>query len=161
VAPRCGDRIKVTGAPAAWALSLLVPRRGNSSRLGLVLALLALLAQIAGSGLHPPALTGSVNGADKLAIALGAHALCLAPNSAMPERPAPADKAPDEHHDFPACCVWHGVTSAILARAALAEPLTFVSIRVAFHSPAADVPARKPGSTRARAPPIGAKHLAT
>jgi len=151
----------VTGAPAASALSLLVPRGGNSSRLGLVLALLALLAQIAGTGLHPPALIGSVDGAGKLAIALGAHALCLAPNSTIPEQPAPADKAPDEHHDFGACCAWHGVTSAVLTRAALHEPLTFVAIRVAFASAPADVSARKPGSTRARAPPIGAKHLAT
>ena len=79
-----------------------------------------------------------------------------------PEQPAPADKAPKEHHDFAACCVWHGVAGAVLARAALVEPLTFVSIRVAFASPPADIPARKPGSTRARAPPIGAhapRHL--
>jgi hypothetical protein len=151
----------VTGAPAASASSLLVPRGGNSSRLGLVLALLALLAQIAGPGLHRPALIGSVNGAGKLAIALGAHALCLAPDSTTPEQPAPADQAPNEHHDFAACCVWHSVNGAVLARAALVEPLTFVSIRVAFASSPADIPARKPGSTRARAPPIGAKHLAT
>jgi hypothetical protein len=160
VASRCGDRVKVTGVPAALASSLLVPRGGNSSRPGLVLALLALLAQIAGPGLHPPTAIGSVNGADKLALALGAHALCLAPNSATPGQPVPADKAPDDHHDLAACCVWHGVASAVLGRAALVEPLTFVSIRVAFASPPADIPARKPGNTRARAPPIGAKHLA-
>ena len=49
VAPRCGARIEVTAAPAASASSSLVLRRGKSSRLGLVLALLALLAQIAGT----------------------------------------------------------------------------------------------------------------
>jgi hypothetical protein len=150
----------VTAAPAASASSLLVPRGGNSSCLGLVLALIALLAQIAGPGLHPPALIGSGNGAGKLAIALGAHALCLAPDSTTPERPTPDDKAPKEHHDLAACCVWHGLTSATLARAALVEPLAFVSIRVAFASSPADIPAREPGSTQARAPPMGEQHLA-
>ena len=88
----------MTAAPAASASSLLVPRGGNSSCLGLVLALIALLAQIAGPGLHPPALIGSVNGAGKLAIALGAHALCLAPDSTTPERPTPViDLAPQLH----------------------------------------------------------------
>ena len=76
VAPRRGARIEVTGVPADSASSSLALRRGKSSRLGLVLALLALLAQIAGAGLHSPALIGSANGAGKLAVAFGAHALC-------------------------------------------------------------------------------------
>jgi len=155
VAPCGGARIEVTAAPAVSASSSLALRRGKSSRLGLVIALLALLAQIAGSGLHPPALISSANGAGELAIAFGPHVLCLAPDSTEPGFPPPADNAP-KHHDFAACCSWHGSVGAVLLPAALVEPVVFAASRVAFAAPTADIPVRKSGTARARAPPLGA-----
>jgi len=159
VAPRCGARTEVIIARALSAPTLRRLRGGKNVSLGLVLALLALLAQITGAGFHHPALPAAAKDPGKLAITFGAHALCLAAESAEPGRPGPVDEAPGGHHDFAACCVWHGVTGAVLAQAALVEPLTFVSIRVAFASPSAEIPTRKRGSTRARAPPVRAKHL--
>jgi hypothetical protein len=154
--------VKVAHAPADSAASLLVLRGGNSSRLGLVLAFFVLLAQIAGPGLHPPALVSSANGAGKLAIAFGAHALCLAPDTTEPGPPAPADKAPKAHHDFAACCFWHGSIGAVLAAAAaLVKPVAFGLLHVGFAAPSADTSPHKSGTAWARGPPVGAQHLVT
>jgi hypothetical protein len=153
VAPRCGTRIEVTVTPAVSAS--LSSARGQGSRLGLVLALLALLAQIAGPGLHPPALVSSANGAGEFAIAFGAHALCLASGSTESGPATPADEAP-KHHDFAACCFWHGSIGAALAPAMLAEAIAFAAIRVVFTTPPVDIPTRRSGTARARAPPSGA-----
>ena len=154
MAPRCGARIEVTATPAVSASLSFALRRGKGSRLGLVLALLALLAQIAGPGLHPPGLVSSANGAGELAISFGEHALCLAQNSTTPEQPAPTDKAPKEHHDFAACCVWHGITGAVFARAALVEPVAFAPFHVGYAARPADIPTNLPSTVRARAPPL-------
>jgi hypothetical protein len=145
----------VTATPAVSASSSFALRLGKGSRLGLVLAFLALLAQIAGSGLHPRALISSANGAGKLAITFGEHALCLTRDSTGPGSPTPAENAP-KHHDFAACCSWHGSVGAVLPPAALVEPVVFAAFRVAFAAPTADIPARKSGTARARAPPLGA-----
>jgi hypothetical protein len=155
VAPRYGARIEVTVTPALSASFSFALRRGKGSRLGLFLALLALLAQIAGPGLHPPALVSSTNGGGELAIAFGAHALCLASDSAESGPATPVDKPPPKHHDFAACCFWHGSTGAVLAPAILAEAIAFAPIRVVFTTPPADIPTRKSGTARARAPPSG------
>jgi hypothetical protein len=144
----------MTAAPAVSASSFAL-RRGKSSCLGLVLALLALLAQIAGPGPHPPALVSSANGAGELAIAFGAHSLCLIRDSTESGPATPADKAP-KHHDFAACCSWHGSVGAVLSPAALVEPVVFAAFRVAFTAPPADIPIRLSGTVRARAPPAGA-----
>ena len=144
----------MTGAPAApWWVAR---RRRKSSRLGVVLAVVALLAQIAGPGLHARALIGPANGVGKLSFAFDAHALCLASNDTAPVPAAPADKAPKADHNFAACCVWHGAAGAVLAPAALVEPVVFAASRVAFTVPPADIPTRLPGAVRARAPPAGA-----
>jgi hypothetical protein len=145
----------VTVTPAVSVSLSFALRRGKGSRLGLVLAFLALLAQVAGPGLHPPALVSSANGAGTLAIALGAHALCLASDSTESGPATPADKAP-KHHDFAACCFWHGSVSAALAPAPLAEPIAFAAIRMSFAAKSADIPIRKSGTARARAPPLRA-----
>jgi hypothetical protein len=145
----------VTVTPAVSTPLSFALRRGEGSRLGLALAFLALLAQIAGSGLHPPILAGSANGGGKLAIAFGAHALCLTRDSTEPGSPPPADNAP-KHHDFAACCSWHNSIGAVLLPAALVEPVVFAASRVAFTAPTADIPTRKSGTPRARAPPPGA-----
>jgi len=156
VAPRHGARIEMTAARAALASSSPTRRQCESSRLGVVLAFLALLAQVAGPGLHGRALTGPANGGGKLSFDFGAHALCLAANDAAPVPAPPADKAPKTDHDFAACCFWHGSVGAVVAPAALVEPVAFAASRVAFAALLADIPSRVSGTARARAPPAGA-----
>ena len=146
----------MTGARAVLASSSPARRRSESSRFGLVLAFVAVLAQSAAPGLHPPLPIGSANDLGKLTIDFGAHALCLAPDRTAPGPPAPADKAPKADHDFAACCFWHGTVSGVLAPAALVEPVVFAASRVAFKALSADVPTYLPGTVRARAPPQGA-----
>jgi hypothetical protein len=123
--------------------------------LGLFLAIVALLAQIAGPVLHPPLRWGSANGVGDLSAILGEHALCLAPNSGGPSPTTPADKAPKTDHDFTTCCFWHGSVGFVLATAAFIERVAFARSRVAFMAPPADVPTRLAGTVRARAPPVG------
>lgn len=156
MARRRSARIEVTGAPGALEAASLARRRREHSRLGVVLAVVALLAQIAGPALHAPVLTGLAKSVDRLAIAFDEHALCLAPGSAAPDRQAPADKAPKADHNFGACCVWQGVAGAVLAPAALAEPIAFAASRVAYTAPQAEIRTRLSGTLRARAPPAGA-----
>ena len=144
----------MTGAPAAP--SSLARRRRQSARFGVVLALVALLVQIAEPGLHAPALIGPANGLGNFSFAFDAHALCLASNENGPAPAAPADKAPEADHHFAACCVWHAAAGAVLAPAALVEPVAFAASRVAFTAPPADIPTRLAGTVRARAPPAGA-----
>jgi hypothetical protein len=142
----------MTGAPGASVAASAARRGRRRSRIGLVLAVVALLAQIAGSGLHPAPI-GSANGVGKLAIAFDARALCLVPDSTAPGAPAPADKAPKAHHDFAACCVSHGSVVAVLAPAVHVEPVAFAASHVAFTAPPADIPNRLYSAARARAPP--------
>ena len=149
MAPRRSTRIEITAR-------LLAGRRRKSSRLGVVLAVVALLVQSAGLGLHVRAPIGLANGIGKFSFAFDAHALCLASNDAAPVPAAPADKAPKADHDFAACCVWHGAAGAVLAPAALVEPVAFAASPVAFTAPPADIPTRLAGAVRARAPPAGA-----
>ena len=156
MAPRHGARIEMTAARAALASSSPTRRQCESSRLGVVLAFLALLAQVAGPGLHGRALTGPANGGGKLSFDFGAHALCLAANDAAPVPAPPADKAPKTDHDFAACCFWHGSVGAVVAPAALVAPVAFAVSRVAFAAPQAGIPTRPYGTIRARAPPAGA-----
>jgi hypothetical protein len=144
--------VKVSCGTAYLASSSFALRRRERSRLGLFLAVSALLAQIAGPGLHPRALIGSANGVGRLAIVFDQHALCLAPDSAVPDPSTPADKSP-KHHDFAACCSWHGSVSAVLSPAALVEPAVFAAISIAFAAPPTDLPTRKSGTAQARAPP--------
>ena len=142
----------MTGAPAAP--SSLVRRRRQSARLGVVLALVALLVQIAEPGLHAPALIGPANGIGNFSFAFDAHALCLASNEKGPAPAAPADKAPEADHHFAACCVWHVVAGAVLARAALVEPVAFAPFHVGYAPTPADIPTNLPSTVRARAPPL-------
>jgi hypothetical protein len=132
-------------------------RANQPGRIGVVFAAIALLLQIAGPSLHPPRLLGSANGAPDFSIAFDEHALCLARNSGDSGSETPADKAPKPRdHDFAACCVWHAAAGAVLAPAALVEPVAFAASRIAFTAPLADIPTRLPGTVRARAPPLRA-----
>ena len=154
MAPGRSTRAAMTGAPATP--SSFARCRRQSPRLGVVLAVVALLVQIAGPGLHAPVLIGSANGIGYFSYAFDAHALCLASNDTTPAPAAPADKAPESDHHFAACCVWHAAAGAVLAPAALVEPVAFAASRVAFTAPPADIPTRIAGAVRARAPPGGA-----
>ncbi|HMD65115.1 MAG TPA: hypothetical protein VKG22_00510 [Stellaceae bacterium] len=106
--------------------------------------------------LHPPGVLGAANRTGDLSVAFDEHALFLAPNSEGPGPAAPADNAPKTHHDFAACCFWHGSVGALPAPAALVEFVTFAPSRVAFTAPPADTPTRRSGTARARAPPLRA-----
>jgi len=160
MAPRRSARIEVTGGRTAGASSA-ARRRCGSSRLGLVVAFVALLAQSASPGLHLPLPISSANDLGKLTIAFGAHALCLAPDSTAPGSPAPADKAPKADHDFAACCFWHGAVSGVLAPAALVEPVAFDPIRITYTPLPVDIATRLPGSVRAHASPAEPNAYAT
>jgi len=144
--------IEVTGAPAASSSSL-ARRRREHPRLRVVLAVVALLVQIASPGLHAPVRIGSTNGNSNPTIGLDEHALCLAPHNNTPAPLPPADKTPKADHDFAACCVWHAAPGAVLAPATDVEQVAFVASRVVFATPAAEIPTRFDGAVRARAPP--------
>jgi hypothetical protein len=120
-----------------------------------VFATIALLLQIAVPNLHRPSQIGFPNSAHATFVTFDEHALCLPPHRTAPGSPAPADKAPKAEHDFGACCVWHGAPGAVLAPAALVEPVAFAASRVAFTAPTADIPIRPCSAARARAPPLG------
>ena len=154
--PHRSARLEVTSAPTALAVLSFSRQRRKASPLGLILAVVALLAQIAGPSLHVPASVGSANSVATLTIAFDEHALCLAPPSTAPGPPAPTDQAPKAKHDFAACCLWHGAPGAALAPAALVEPVVFAAFRVVFTAAPAGIPNRLFGTVRARAPPAGA-----
>ena len=146
VAPHCSPRI-------ATSSSSLARRRRERPRLGVVLAIVALLVRIASPGLHAPVLIGSTNGSSNPTIGLDEHALCLAPHNKTPTPTTPADKTPKADHDFAACCVWHAAAGAVLAPAVDVEQVAFVASRVVFAGPPAEIPARFDSAVRARAPP--------
>jgi len=146
----------MTGAPAASASPSLVRRRRETSWLGLVLAVVALLVQIAGPGLHAPSPIRSPNHVGTFAVDLDPHALCRAAGSPVSLPRTPADKTPKADHDFAACCVWHAAAGAVLAPAAFVEPVVFAASRVSYTTLPADIPTRLPGAVRARAPPARA-----
>jgi len=156
MAPRHRARIAVTGAPAVSASPSLIRGRRETSCVGLVLAIVALLVQIAGPGLHAPSPIRLADHVGTFAVGLDPHALCRAPDSPASLPRTPADKTPKADHDFSACCAWHAAASAVLAPVTLVEPVAFAASRVAYTTPRADIPARLPGAVRARAPPARA-----
>ncbi len=128
----------------------------EATTLGVLLAAIALLVQIAGPMLHSPILLGSADSFGGFSALLDPHALCLAPNSEGLGPATPADKAPKTHCNFAACCFWHGSVGALPAPAALVGSVTFAPSRVAFTAPPANTPTRRSGTPRARAPPLRA-----
>jgi hypothetical protein len=121
-----------------------------------VFATIALLLQIAVPNLHRPSQIGPPNSAHATFDSFDEHALCLTPHKTAPGPSAPADKVPKAAHDFAACCVWHGAAGAVLAPAALVEPVVFAAFRVAFTAPPEDIPTGLSGTVRARGPPAEA-----
>jgi hypothetical protein len=118
-----------------------------------LLAAIALLAQIASPMLHSPVLRVSEHSFADVSAAVDPLALCLAPGGGVPDPAAPADRAPDPDHGCAACCFWHGSVGAVCNPTVPGEPIAFAQIRVAFTAPPADVPIRRSSVVRARAPP--------
>jgi hypothetical protein len=127
------------------------PRSG----LGQVLAAIVLLLQIAIPAVHPSGPFRFASDAVDLSAAFDEHALCLSGGRGKSE--TPSDQTPKPlHHEFAACCFWHGNTTLAVTSAASLEPVAFARSRVVF-TPSAQVPARRlTGAIGARAPPIQA-----
>src|SRR5216683_6500352 len=125
--------------------------------LGLVLAAIALLLQVAVPILHSPVLVGSAEKAGDLAAGFDEHALCLAQGRGDPGSGTPADQAPQPRdHDLAACCSWHGSTTFALVPSTIIERVAFARSGVAFTSPTEVARPRPAGIIRARAPPVRA-----
>ena len=122
---------------------------------GPVLAAIALLLQIALPALHPPVPLGSAGGLGKFSGAFDEHALCLAPDPG--DARTPADQAPKPvHHEFAACCFWHGNAALAVAPAAPLESVAFASSSIVFTPFRQIVRPRLTGAVGARAPPARA-----
>ena len=124
-------------------------------RLGQVLAAIALLLQTALPGLHTPVPSGFTSAAGEFSAGLDQHALCLAPRAGDSE--TPSDQAPKPlHHEFAACCFWHGNTGLALTPAAALESVAFTRSGVVFAPWKQVSPRRLTGAIGARAPPAQA-----
>jgi hypothetical protein len=125
--------------------------------LGLVLAAVTLLLQVALPILHLPVLVGSAEQAGDLAAGFDEHALCLGQGRGDPGSGTPADQLPQPRdHDLAACCFWHGSTTLALVPPTIIERVAFARSGVAFTSPTEIARPRRAGTTRARAPPVRA-----
>ena len=132
-------------------------RRANRSLggLGLVLAAIALLLQIAIPNSHPPGQLGLANEAGDLSAAFDEHALCLSGDRSTPDDPS--DHAPKPvRHESAACCFWHGNTGLALAPGANLELVAFSRSCSVFTPRTTDAVPPLTGATGARAPPIRA-----
>jgi hypothetical protein len=101
---------------------------------------------------HWPGPLGLANDSGDLSAALDEHALCLSGDRGTSD--IPSDQAPKPaHHEFAACCFWHGNTALALAPGADLQPVAFARSRSIF-TPSAQAPARRlTGAIGARAPP--------
>jgi hypothetical protein len=120
-----------------------------------VLAVIALLVQIAIPGSHPPGHLSLANHAADLSAPFDEHALCLSEDPGTPDNPS--DQAPKPvHHESAACCFWHGNTALALAPGVNLELLAFARSR-SVSTPHTPAPARRlTGAIGARAPPVRA-----
>jgi hypothetical protein len=120
-----------------------------------VFAAIALLLQIAVPILQPPGPRGLADNTGDLSAAFDEHALCLSGNRGTSDRPS--DQAPGPvHHEFSACCFWHGCTALAPASGANLEQVAFAPSRSNF-TLATQVAARRlTGAIGARAPPTQA-----
>jgi len=137
----------------------LARRRRKSSRLGLVLAVVALLAQIAGPPVHARAPVGSANGTGVLSAAFDAHALCLAPNRAVLVPQRWLTKHPSRITTLPRAASGTAASapfSHLLRSSSPLHSLQFVSRSRHRRPTSADIPTRLSGTAQARAPPLGA-----
>jgi hypothetical protein len=133
----------------AWTADI----RGRQSRLGYLLALVALCLQLAAPMLPAPQVSAATR--DDFAAFLRLHALCLGGDAAQTRPEAPLqDRSDRTSHHVGACCFLHGGASSFLAPPSTGEPIAFAFSRVTFSAQA--IPGVAVYSTpapRARAPP--------
>jgi hypothetical protein len=128
-------------------------RRGRvPDGFGRVLAVVALLLQIALPNLHPQALFGTDAGTGEFVGAFDAHALCLARDRSDREKP-PKQAPPPVHHELAGCCFCYGNSGLAITPAATLVRVAFTRLHIAF-TPSGEVrPRRLTGAIGARAPP--------
>jgi hypothetical protein len=88
------SEIGVESVSARYSLRARCRSARRPGGLGLVLAAIALLLQVALAILHSPVLVGSAELAGDLAAGFDEHALCLAQGRGDPDAGTPADQAP-------------------------------------------------------------------
>ena len=132
-------------------------RRAGRSRWGLgrSLAAIALLLQIAIPTLQPPGPHSLANDTGDLSAPFDEHALCLSGDRGTSD--GPSDQTPKPvHHEFAACCFWHGYTALALAPGANLELVAFTPSRSIFTPVTQALARRLTGAIGARAPPTQA-----
>lgn len=127
--------------------------RGRQSRLGYLLALVALCVQLAAPALLVPPVSSAAP--DEFAEFLRLHALCLGGDRAQNRPGTPGqDQSDQTGHHVGACCILHGNAGSVLAPPSTARPVAFSFAKVSFPAQAtAEVVARSVTIPRARAPP--------
>ena len=127
--------------------------RGRQSRLGYLLALVALCLQLAAPILPAPQVSSTAQ--DDFAAFLRRHALCLGGDAVQPRPELPAqDRSDRTGHHVGACCFLHGNASSFLVPPSTSKPVVFEFSEVTFSAPATTKVVVQPSITlRARAPP--------
>jgi hypothetical protein len=127
--------------------------RRRQSRLGHLLALVALCLQVAVPVLLAPQVSAATQ--DDFAAFLRLHALCLGGDAAQPRPEPPAqDRSDRTSHHVGACCFLHGNASSFLVPSSTSKPVIFESSEITFSAPATtEVAAHSSITPRARAPP--------
>jgi hypothetical protein len=130
-------------------------RRRPASRLGVVLAVLALSLRLAWPAPQPTVVPAYIGGV----AVLGAHALCLAAPAATDPAPVSGDQLPPPagnhaDHDHLLCCFWHANAGFVAPQIESAARIVFVeAVRPFAAAPADFQPASLTGPSRARGPP--------
>lgn len=133
----------------AWTAEM----RGRRSRLGNLLALVALCLQLAAPILPAPQVSSAAQ--NEFAEFLRLHALCLGGGAAQQPSEAPTQDGSDRtRHHVGACCFLHGHASSCLLTPSAGEPVAFEFSKATFSAQAITEVAVHPFTTpRARAPP--------
>src|SRR3954454_4150142 len=104
----------------AWAAEI----RGRQSRLGYLLALVALCLQLAAPILLAPQVSSAAQ--DDFAAFLRLHALCLGGDAAQPRPELPAqDRSDRTGYHIGACCFLHGNASSFLVPPSTSKLVAF------------------------------------
>jgi Protein of unknown function (DUF2946) len=133
----------------AWTAEM----RGRRSRLGNLLALIALCLQLAAPILPAPQVSSAAQ--NEFAEFLRLHALCLGGDAAQQRPEAPTQDGSDRtRHRIGACCFLHGNASSLLVGPNAVQPVAFRLSEILFPARAITEVAAHPFTTpRARAPP--------
>lgn len=126
---------------------------GRQSRLGHLLALVALCLQLVAPALVVPRAPSAAQ--EEFTEFLRLHALCLGGDPALQRPGAPGQDRPDQTgHHVGACCFLHGNTSAFPVPPGTVQPVAFRFSEILFPARAsAEVSVRPVAAPQARAPP--------